>query len=139
MESPSPTQQADGQTKQARAFGLVFSVFFGILAVWPLLDHNPIRLWAGGLAFVFLFLSLVLPGTLDPLSRQWLRFGTLLHRIMSPIIMGVLFFIVLTPIALLLRLRGHDVLSLSFDPKRSSYWINREKPSTSSESMTNQF
>lgn len=127
------------QVKQARSFGLIFAVFFGILALWPLFEHKPIRIWASVLVAIWLLLSFLLPHTLIPLSRQWLRLGTMLHQITSPFIMGVLFFLVLTPTSFLIRLRKHDALSLSFDPKRLSYWVDREKHSQAPENMKNQF
>lgn len=122
-----------------RFFGLTFFVVFLIIALWPLLWGNPIRLAALGVALAFLALSLVYPALLAPLNRLWLKFGALLHSITSPIILGVMFYLVITPIGLLMRLTGKDLLRLKFDPDSPSYWIRREPPGPDKNSLHRQF
>src|SRR4029453_10843201 len=115
-----------------RSFGFVFAVVFCIIGCWPLLYGEPLRWGAlgggggfGGLARVFPWLALVRPQLLHLLNLAWLAFGRLLHRIVSPLVMGMLFFAAVTPTGWLMRLRGHDVLSLKRRPELKSYWIRR--------------
>ncbi len=122
-----------------RSFGIVFAVVFGIIAAWPLLYGDSIRLWATAVALAFLAVALIVPGWLRPLNKVWFRFGLLLHRIVSPIILGLIFFITITPIALLMKLFGKIPLPLQFDKEATSYWIEREPPGPSPETMKNQF
>ncbi len=122
-----------------RAFGLTFAVVFGVLA--------GISLWRGGptwpytltAAGVFALLAAVVPGILAPLNRIWLRFGLLLHKITSPLILGLLFFLVVTPTGLVMRLLGKDLLALKADREAPSYWIDRRPPGPAPESMPHQF
>lgn len=122
-----------------RAFGLVFAVVFGAVALLPLFKGEPIRLWAGIVAAVFLVAALAAPALLRPLNLLWFRFGMLLHKVVSPLIMGLLFFVTIMPIGLLMRAMGKDFLRLKFDPQASSYWIERHPPGPAPESMRNQF
>jgi len=96
------------QGSSNRAFGIVFTVVFALIGLWPVFWGNPPRLWSLGIAGAFLAIALVRPVLLTPLNRLWTRFGLLLHRVVNPIIMGVLFFGVVTPMALGLRLLGQD-------------------------------
>jgi hypothetical protein len=130
--------QAVKQTSD-RFFGLTFFVVFLAIALWPLLRHGPIRLTALGLALGFLIVSLITPKLLGPLNRLWLKFGALLHSITSPVILGVMFYLVITPIGLIMRLAGKDLLRLKFDPGCQSYWIKREPPGPEKESLIKQF
>ncbi len=122
-----------------RSFGLVFTVFFSII--------GGIKLWVGSSWFwpwfvaagLILFLALVKPRVLAPANRLWLRFGLLLHRIVNPIVMGLLFFATVTPIGLMLRLFGKDLLHLRRDGSARTYWIDRKPPGPSPDSMINQF
>ena len=122
-----------------RTFGLVFAVFFTIVAVLPMVHGEPLRLWALAAAGAFLALALVAPRLLAPLNRLWLRFGDLLHRIVSPIALAILFYGVVTPTGLLMRLFGKDALRLRFDREAKSYWIAREPPGPPPESLKDQF
>ena len=122
-----------------RAFGFVFAVIFTIVSLWPLLNGAPVRLWAVGIAFVFATVALLMPSLLQPLNRLWFRFGMLLHKIVNPLVMGLLFFITVTPIALVFRLIGKDPLNRKPDPNCESYWIERDPDELVSESMRNQF
>lgn len=122
-----------------RSFGFVFAVVFALIGCWPLLHTQPPRWWALGIALAFALAALVRPRILHALNRGWLAFGHLLHRVVSPLIMGTIFFLCVTPIAWIMRLRGKDVLSLARRPDLSSYWITREPQPPASETMKRQF
>ena len=116
-------------------FGIVFFVVFIIIGFWPLLDINTYRLWAIIIAFIFLALGLVNSKLLTPLNILWFKFGIFLGKIISPIVMGVIFFFVVTPIAILMRISKKDLLNLKFNNKET-YWI---KKSNYKSKMKNQF
>lgn len=122
-----------------RSFGMVFTIFFAVIALWPLLNSNEIRIWAGITSFVFLVVSLFIPVILAPLNKIWFRFGLLLHHIVNPIIMAVMFFLIFTPVALMLKVMRKDLLRLRLDKKANTYWIDRDPPGPDPESMRNQF
>ncbi len=122
-----------------RAFGLVFAVVFAAIALYPLLAGNPPRLWSLVIAAAFAAVALLRAGLLAPLNRLWTRFGLLLHRIVSPLVLGFMYFAVLTPTGLLLRLAGKDLLALKRDPAAASYWIPRTPPGPAPESLKQQF
>jgi hypothetical protein len=122
-----------------RSFGFVFAGVFALIGSWPLLRLMPPRWWALGLAIAFALTAFVWPQILHPFNRAWLALGRLLHRVVSPLIMGVIFFVCVTPIAWIMRLRGKDVLSLSRRDDLSSYWITREPQPPASEAMKRQF
>ena len=122
-----------------RAFGLVFATVFAVIAVAPLLWGNEIRPVALAVAGVFLLLALLLPSALRPLNRLWTWFGLLLHRIVSPLAMAVIFFGVLTPVAVIRRLMGHDELRLRKAADEASYWILRHPPGPPPDTMRRMF
>jgi hypothetical protein len=124
-----------------RSFGIVMAVVLGIFTFSPLLRQQPgeIRWWALGLCLIFLALALVWQAPLKPLNVAWTRLGLLLYHIVNPIVLGLLFFLTVTPLALLMRILGKNPLKLRRDPAASSYWIRREPPGPSPESMKNQF
>ncbi len=132
-------QQMPPKTSSDRGFGLVFTAFFAIIAGLPLVHGHPPRWPLLAVAVVFLSLALIKPGILAPLNRLWTKFGELLHRLMNPVIMGLMFFVVLTPMALLMRLTGKDPLRLRLDHDTDSYWIPRQPPGPPPESLKNQF
>lgn len=124
-----------------RTFGLVFAAFFtvvGGLKAWAGHDLIWIGAWLAGAAAV-LGLALAVPGVLHPFNILWFRLGLLLHRVVSPIIMGLMFFVAITPTGLLMRLLGKRPLNLEFDPQAQSYWIARTPPGPPPASMKNQF
>jgi len=127
------------KTSPDRSFGIVFTVVFCIVGAAPLIGGGGIFWWAVGIAGMFLALSLIRPRTLAPLNRLWTKFGLLLHHIVNPIVMGFLFFLVVTPIGLLMRALGKRPLNLEFDREAKSYWIEREPPGPEPESMKQQF
>ncbi len=122
-----------------RTFGIVFAVVFLLVAFFPLLDGGAVRLWALVPAAAFLVLALVRSTVLTPLNALWTKLGLVLHKIVNPVVLGLMFFAVLTPTALLLRLFGKDLVGRSFDRQRASYWVERQPPGPPPESMKNQF
>lgn len=141
MSAHEDLSRKDENLKQSsdRFFGLTFFVVFLIIALWPLLKHGPIRLPLLGIALGFLAVSLIAPALLGPANRLWLKFGALLHSITSPIILGIMFYLVILPIGLIMRLLGKDLLRLKFDRASSSYWIRREPPGPEKTSLNRQF
>ena len=118
-----------------RSFGIVFFIVFILVALYPLLYSGEIRIWSIVLSLIFLTLGLLNSKILTPLNKIWFKFGIILGKIISPIIMGVIFFLVVTPIGLLMRLLGKDLLNLKYN-KNKSYWIEKNGPKSK---MKNQF
>jgi predicted membrane metal-binding protein len=127
------------QGSSDRSFGIVFAVVFAIVGLWPFLFGGLVRWWSLAIAAAFLAVALIRPEVLAPLNRLWTKFGLLLNRIVSPLVMGLLFFVVITPFALVMRFSGKDLLNLKHDPKAESYWILREPPGPSPETIKNQY
>jgi hypothetical protein len=117
----------------------VFAVVFLLIAGWPLFYSESPRWWALGIAAGFALIALLKPVLLAPLNRQWFKLGLLLGKIVSPIALGILFYGVVAPIGLLVRLTGKDPLRLKLDAATDSYWIPRKPPGPPPDSMTNQF
>ena len=105
-------------------FGILFFIVFLIIGLYPLKNGLNIRLWSLGLSFVFLMITFIRPNLFTPLNKLWIQFGILLGKVISPIVMGLVFFFVVTPIGILVRLFKKDVMGLK--KKETSYWINRE-------------
>jgi hypothetical protein len=122
-----------------RSFGLVMAAVAAIFGCLPLLRLAPPHWWLIGIAVAFAAFALVVPRALYPLNYLWFRLGLLLHRVMSPLIIGAVFFLCVTPIGLILRLVGKDVLSLRRRADLASYWIARDPPGPEPGTMTNQF
>ena len=118
-----------------RSFGIVFFVVFLLIAIYPLLNHGDIRLWSLLLSLIFLILGLVNSNILTPLNKIWFRFGIFLGKIISPLIMGLIFFLVVTPIGLIMRTLKKDILALKYGEQKS-YWIEKTGPKSK---MKNQF
>jgi hypothetical protein len=131
--------QHEAKGSSDRMFGLVFTAFFAIVGLLPLRKGLPIRLWAIALSAVFAVAALALPSLLKPLNKAWTRLALLLQKITNPIVMGILFYIVLTPMALLSRLMGKDPMRRHFNPNADTYWITRDTGKITPESMRNQF
>jgi hypothetical protein len=129
--------QVDGSSN--RAFGWVFVAVFGIVAFTPLLHGAAPRWWALICAFATAAVTVLRPGLLTVPNRLWTRLGLLLGRVVSPVVIGILFFGVFTPFGPLMRALGHDPLRLKTDPAASSYWIDRAPPGPAPESMKDQF
>ena len=118
-----------------RNFGIVFFVVFLLIALFPLISNGEIRIWSIITSLIFLVLGLLNSKILSPLNKLWFRFGLFLGKIISPLIMGIIFFLVVTPIALIMKLLGKDVLNLKYS-KNKSYWIEKNGPKSK---MKNQF
>ena len=110
-----------------RSFGLLFFVVFFIVGFWPLINSDPIRIWALSLSLIFLILGVINSKLLNPLNFYWIRFGEILGKVIAPIIMLIVFFIILTPIGIVLRLFGKDLLKLKKSKFLTSYWVSRKK------------
>lgn len=102
-------------------------------------ETGPVRVWAATVAITLLAASLFFPSVLKVFNRLWTKFGLVLHRIVNPVIMGLIFFLTVTPTALIFRALGKDPLRLKLDPEAESYWIHREPPGPAPESMSQQF
>jgi hypothetical protein len=143
--TPSPTGHEDFSRDEAvqgssdRAFGITFAAVFAAFALWPLMRQRPLRSWALAVALVFLVPALVRPQVLGPLNRLWLRLGLFLQRLVTPVVMAMLFYGTVTPIALVLRWLGKDLLRLRIDRGADSYWIERRPPGPAPDTMRNQF
>ena len=118
-----------------RSFGLVFFIFFLVIAIYPIINDENLRAWSLTISLVFLTLGLINSKILTPLNKIWFKFGLLLGRIVSPAIMGIIFFLVVTPIALIMKIIGKDLLNLKFN-KDKTYWIEKKGPKGN---MKNQF
>ena len=125
----------DVKISSNRSFGIVFFVVFLIIALYPLLNNEGIRIWSIIISLVFLILGLINSKVLNPLNKLWFKFGILLGKIISPLIMGLIFFLVVTPIGILMRILGKDLLNLKYNANRS-YWIEKNEPKSK---MKNQF
>ena len=122
-----------------RAFGIVFAVVFLIIGILPLFSGGGVRVWSLAVSAIFLVAAFVRPALLAPLNRLWTRFGLLLHRIVSPLVLGIMFFAVITPMGWIRRALGKDPLRLRFDREARSYWVDREPPGPPPETPTDQF
>jgi len=116
-------------------FGLVFFIVFLIIALFPLINNENLRVWSLILSLIFLILGLINSKVLTPLNIVWFKFGLFLGKIVSPIVMGIIFFLVVTPIGILMRIFKKDLLNLKFN-NNQSYWIEKNEPKSK---MKNQF
>jgi hypothetical protein len=145
MNAPAPPTHAphpaDGEVvgPSDRAFGLTFAGVLGAAGLLPLPRGGGVRVWALAAAAVFLAAALARPAVLAPLNRVWLRFGLLLHRIVNPLVLAVVFYAAITPMGLLMRITRSRPLKLGFDPAARSYWTPREPPGPEPETMKRQF
>ena len=118
-----------------RSFGIVFFIVFLLIALYPLLKDDYVRIWSLIISIIFLILGVLNSKLLNPLNKIWFKFGLFLGKIISPIIMGVIFFLVVTPIGFLMKLLGKDLINLKFNNKKT-YWIEKSGPKSK---MKNQF
>ena len=118
-----------------KSFGVVFFIVFLIVSIYPLINNGELRIWSLITAIIFLILGLINSKVLTPFNKIWFKFGLLLGKVISPLIMGIIFFIVVTPTALIMRIIGKDLLNLKFNNKKS-YWIEKTGPKSK---MKNQF
>ena len=110
-----------------RNFGLVFFIIFLIVSLWPLTYGEPIRIWLVIISMVFLILGLMNSKLLTPLNKLWFKFGMILGAIIAPIVMGIIFFLVVTPTGFIMNIVGKDLLQKKYDKKKGTYWIKRDK------------
>ncbi len=115
------------QNTQNRSFGLLFFIVLLAFALWPLTKKGEINLFLISISLIFLILGLLNSKILTPLNKSWIKLGELLGRIIAPIVMGVVYFIILTPISLLVRLFGKDLIGMKFKNNSKTYWIKRKK------------
>ena len=120
-------KQKEIKISSNKSFGLVFFVIFIIIALWPLLNDGNIRIWSIIVSIIFLILGLLNSKILTPFNKLWMRLGVLLGIIVSPIVMGVVYFGIITPIGLIMKLFGKDVLNLKLDKNKKTYWTLKKK------------
>ena len=139
MNEHSPRHAICVKSSSDRGFGLTFSGVSTLVAVWPVIHGHAPRGWPLLAALAFAFIALIRPQLLAPLNRWWTKFGLLLHRLVSPIVLGILFFTTIMPIGLGMRLFGKDFLRLRLDKHIDTYWIERTPAGPTADSMRNQF
>jgi hypothetical protein len=122
-----------------RSFGIVMSAAFAVISLLNAWYGGHIWKWTGGIAALLLVAALLRPSALQPLNRLWLKFGLLLHKIVNPIVMGLVFYGAVLPTGLIMRALGKDLLRLKRQPEAASYWIERHPPGPAPESMKDQF
>ena len=118
-----------------KSFGVVFFIVFLLIAIYPLINNEGFRIWSFIISIIFLVLGLINSKVLTPLNKLWFKFGLLLGKIVSPVIMGIIFFFVVTPTAFIVRIIGKDLINLKFNNKKT-YWIEKTGPKSK---MKNQF
>ena len=118
-----------------KSFGIVFFTFFLIIALWPLINDGNIRIWSLAVSIIFLILGIANAKILTPLNNLWFKFGLFLGKIVSPIVMGIIFFFVVTPTGIIMRLIRKDLLNLKKN-NSNTYWIKKNNENSS---MKNQF
>ena len=126
---------ADVKIGSNRSFGIVFFVVFLLISIYPLINNESIRIWSLIVSLIFLSLGIINSNILSPLNKLWFKFGILIGKIVSPLIMGTIFFLVVTPIGLLMKIIRKDLLNLNFN-NRKSYWIEKTEAKSK---MKNQF
>ena len=115
------------KNNQNRSFGLLFFIVFIALALWPLTNQGEINLYLVTVSLFFLVLGLLNSRILTPLSKAWIKLGEILGKIIAPVVMAIVYFLILTPISLLVRLFGKDLIGMNFSNNIKSYWIKRKK------------
>ena len=110
-----------------RNFGLVFFIVFLIISFWPLTNTESIRVWSIIISLIFLILGLLNSKLLTPLNKIWFKFGMILGGIVAPIVMGIIFFSVVTPIGIIMKITGKDLLNKKYNKKKKTYWIKRNQ------------
>ena len=111
-------------THQNKSFGFLFFLVFALIAFWPIINGHPIRIWAIPFSILFLILGIINSKLLTPFKYLWIKLGEILGLIISPIIMSVIYFFIITPIGLFMRIIGKDILGLKFNNNKS-YWVKR--------------
>ena len=126
------------QTEQSseKSFGVVFSIVFLIVALYPLINSESLRIWALVVSIIFFLLAFLAPKILVLPNKLWFKFGLLIGSIVAPIVMALVYFVAVLPTGLIMRLLGKDLLKQKLDKNAKSYWIERKEPMGS---MKNQF
>ena len=109
-----------------KSFGILFFVVFLLIAIWPVINAGSLRIWAVVMSLLFLLLGVMNSRYLTPFKRGWIKLGEILGKVIAPIVMGFIYFIIITPIGILMRLIGKDLLNIKYN-KKKSYWIKRIK------------
>lgn len=122
-----------------RSFGWVFTAVFTVTGVYSLWREGTIYPWMFGLASVTAAVTMVRSEWLAPLNRAWMKFGELLHRVVSPIVLGIIFYGVFTPVGLVMRMTGRDIMKRRFEPLAPTYWVERDPPGPADDSFQDQF
>jgi len=135
----SPIPEDAVKPSSNRTFGLVFAAFFALIALLPLVRGHSVRRWPLPFSVLFLVAVLAAPKLLAPLNRAWTALGSLLHAVVNPLVLGILFYLVFTPFGWVLRRMGKDFLRLRPAPGATTYWIPRQPPGPTPESMSRQF
>ena len=131
------TEQAPKQLSN-RAFGLIFAVIFLVIALWPLINGASPRTWALIIVALFTLPAILYPSVLTPLNAAWVKFGLFIHKIVNPILIGLIFFLTVLPTGLMLKLFGKDPMRRKLDANATTYWQQRDDKVTK-ESFDNQF
>ncbi len=131
--------RAEVKSSSDRSFGLVFAAVFAIIAAWPLLSWHGPRLWALGIALAFLLAALAFPRVLHPLNRLWFRIGMLLHHVVTPLVMGLIFCFGVVPTALVMRMRRKDPLRIDGHRRGETTWVVRSPPGPPPDTMKRLF
>ena len=134
------TSHDDHEPPSIKNFGLTFAFVFVVIAFWPLVfrGEHP-RYWALLFGLAFAAATYLAPNLLKPLNLLWFKLGMLLHKVVNPVVLGIMFLVFITPIALILRLLGKKLIPLTFERDKASYWIERSPPGPAPESLRNQF
>ena len=109
-----------------RTFGILFFLVFLVIGIWPILNNEGLRWWSIIISLIFLFLGIINSKILTPFNKIWIKIGELLGRVVAPIVMAIIYFFIITPIAILLKLLRKDLLKIKFSPV-TTYWIKRDK------------
>ena len=110
-----------------RSFGFLFFIVFLVFALWPLTKGESLNIYLSFISLIFLILGSINSKLLSPLNKAWIRFGEILGKVIAPIVMGLVYFVILTPVSLLVRIFGKDLLGLKLSKKQDTYWIERKK------------
>lgn len=128
-----------GNRSSDRTFGIVFCIVFLIIGLWPILNQMDPHIWALAISITLLAISVFQPKLLGAFNILWYKFGLLLHKIMNPLLLGLIFFSTFVPIGLLMRLLGKRPLPICFSKSKDSYWIERKQSELNPETMKRQF
>ena len=139
LHPPLKASFAEPKMGSERNFGLVFAAMFALVALSPLLHGKEVRVWPLPLAVAFLTAAILLPRALEPLNHLWFKFGLLLGKFVTPVVMSVLFFATVTPVGIVMRAVGKDPLRLKWQPAAKSYWLDRATPAPAPGSLKDQF